>query len=206
KKTGHDLKFDAIVLARHGVTLRGLETDTMLASFLVDSSRAEHRLEDLALEHTSYKALSEEDVCGRGVKALSLADVPVEAALDYAGERADLVGQLVPRFRELLDQERLSEVYDAIERPLIPVLVAIERAGVRVDGPALAAQSQKVEQELSRRTAVIYEMVGIEFNINSPKQLAEILFDRMQLPVLKRTGASRAPSTAVEVLEELALA
>ncbi len=206
KKAGHDLKFDAIVLAQHGITLRGLETDTMIASFLLDSSRSEHRLEDLALEHTSYKALSEEDVCGRGVKALSLAEVPVEAALDYAAERADLVGQLVPRFRELLDQEQLTEVYETIERPLIPVLIAIERAGVRVDGPALAAQSQKIEQELQVRTARIFEMAGGEFNINSPKQLAEILFDRLQLPVLKRTGASRAPSTAVEVLEELALA
>ena len=205
RKTGHDLKFDAIVLARHGVTLRGLETDTMLASFLLDSSRAEHLLEDLALEHTSYKALSEEDVCGRGVKALSLADVPVEAALDYAGERADLVGQLAPRFRELLEQEQLTSVYDTIERPLIPVLIAMERAGVRIDGPALGAQSQKIEQELSQRTALIHEAAGGEFNINSPKQLAEILFDRLQLPVLKRTGASRAPSTAVEVLEELAL-
>jgi len=206
KKAGHDLKFDAIVLARHGITLRGLETDTMLASFLIDSSRSEHRLEDLALEHTSYKALSEEDVCGRGVKALSLAEVPVEAALDYACERADLVGQLAPRFRELLDQEQLREVYETIEHPLIPVLVAMERAGVRVDGPALAAQSQRIEQELALRTARIFEMADGEFNINSPKQLAEILFDKMQLPVLKRTGASRAPSTAVEVLEELALA
>ncbi|HXI29158.1 MAG TPA: 5'-3' exonuclease H3TH domain-containing protein, partial [Vicinamibacterales bacterium] len=171
RKTGHDLKFDAIVLARHGITLRGLETDTMLASFLLDSSRAEHLLEDLALEHTSYKALSEEDVCGRGVKALSLADVPVEAALDYAGERADLVGQLAPRFRELLEQEQLTPVYDTIERPLIPVLIAMERAGVRIDGPALGAQSQKIEQELSQRTALIHEAAGGEFNINSPKQL-----------------------------------
>jgi DNA polymerase-1 len=206
KKSGHDLKFDAIVLARHGVTLRGLDMDTMLASYLIDSSRSEHRLEDLALEHTSYKALSEEDVCGRGVKALSLAEVPVEAAVDYAGERADLVGQLVPRFRELLEQEQLTTVYDTLEQPLIPVLIAVERAGIRIDGPALAAQSQKVEQELARRTAQIYEMAGGEFNINSPKQLAEILFDKLQLPVLKRTGTSRAPSTAVEVLEELALA
>src|SRR5207253_333980 len=106
---------------------------------------SEHLLEDLALEHTSYKALSEEDVCGRGVKALSLAEVPVEAVLDYAAERADLVGQLVPRFRELLEQEQLTEVYETIERPLIPVLIAMERAGVRIDGPALAAQSQKIE-------------------------------------------------------------
>src|SRR5262249_37331892 len=205
KKSGHDLKFDAIVLARHGVTLRGLETDTMLASFLLDSSRAGHRLEDLALEHTSYKALSEEDVCGRGVKALSLADVPIEAALDYAGERADVVGQLAPLFRELLAQEQLTGVYDTIELPLIPVLIDIERAGVRIDGPALGPQSQTIEQDLAQRTAQIYEAAGGEFNINSPKQLAEILFDRLQLPVLKRTGASRAPSTAVEVLEELAL-
>jgi DNA polymerase I len=204
-KSGHDLKFDAIVLARHGVTLRGLDMDTMIGSYLLDASRAEHTLEDLALEHTSYKALAEEDVCGRGVKALSLGDMPVEATVDYAGERADLVGQLAPRFRELLAQEQLTSVYETIERPLIPVLVAIERAGVRIDGPALAAQSQKLEQELAQRSAQIHEMAGGEFNINSPKQLAEILFDTLKLPVLKRTGASRAPSTAVEVLEELAL-
>src|SRR5438045_1636895 len=205
KKAGHDLKFDAIVLERHGVTLRGLDTDTMVASFLLDSSRAEHLLEDLSLEHTSYKALSEEDICGRGVKAVSIADLPVEAALDYAGGRADVVGQLAPRFRELLGQEQLTAVYDTIERPLIPVLVAMERAGVRLDGPALAAQSQKIEQELTLRTAQIYEAAGGEFNINSPKQLSEILFDKLQLPVLKRTGASRAPSTAVDVPEERAL-
>src|SRR5256885_10006908 len=177
----------------------------MLASFLLDASRVEHRLEDLSLEHTSYKALSDEDVCGRGVKALSLADVPVEAVLDYAGERADLVGQLAPRFRTLLAQDQLTGVYEQIEMPLIPVLIAMERAGVRIDGAALAAQSQKIEQELAERTAQIYAMAGGEFNINSPKQLSEILFDKLQLPVLKRTGASRAPSTAVEVLEELAL-
>src|SRR5207249_9407034 len=112
--------FDAIVLARHEVTLRGLDTDTMLASYLVDATRSEHRLDDLALEHTSYKALTEEEVCGRGVKALSLADVPVEAAVDYAGERADLVGQLAPIFRELLVKERLNEVYETLELPLVP--------------------------------------------------------------------------------------
>jgi len=206
RKAGHDIKFDAIVLARHGVTLRGIDMDTMLGSFLLDSSRAEHKLEDLALEHTSYKALAEEDICGRGVKALSLADVPVEAAVDFAGERAYLVGQLAPRFSELLAQEELTGVYETIERPLIPVLVAIERAGVRIDGPSLAAQSQKLEQDLALRSAQIYEAAGGEFNINSPKQLSEILFDKLRLPVLKRTGASRAPSTAVEVLEELALA
>jgi DNA polymerase-1 len=206
KKTGHDLKFDAIVLERHGVGLCGLDLDTMLASYLIDATRSEHRLQDLALELVSYKAIAEEDVCGRGAKAVPLAEVPVEAAVDYACERADLAGQLAPIFRSQLEKDNLTAVYEHLERPLIPVLVAVERAGVRIDGAALGGQSKRVEQELARRTAQIYELAGGEFNINSPKQLAEVLFDKMQLPVLKRTGASRAPSTAVEVLEELALA
>jgi DNA polymerase-1 len=206
RKSGHDLKFDAIVLARHGVALAGLDTDTMLTSYLIDATRAEHRLEDLALEHVSYKALKEEDVCGRGARAVSLADVPVEATLDYAAERADLVGQLAPVFRQLLVKEQLERVYEELERPLIPVLVDIERAGIRIDGPALAAQSQRLDADIARRSKEIYAAAEGEFNINSPKQLAEVLFDKMQLPVLKRTGTSRAPSTAVEVLEELALA
>jgi DNA polymerase-1 len=204
-KDGHDLKFDAIVLARHGVTLGGLALDTMLASYLVDATRSAHLIEDLALEHTSYKALSAEDVCGRGAKAISLADVPVDAAVVYACERADLVGQLAPVLRGLLVGEQLAEVYATLELPLVPVLKAVERAGVRIDTAALAAQSQTVDRELAQRSATIFEMAGGEFNINSPKQLAEVLFDRLQLPVLKRTGTSKAPSTAVEVLEELAL-
>ena len=205
-KSGHDLKFDAILLKRHGVTLRGLETDTMLCSYLIDATRSEHLLEDLALEYTNYKALKEEDVCGKGAKAVSIADLPVEAALNFAAERADLVGQLTPIFSELLVKEQLADVYAQLELPLVPVLVDVESAGVRIDGPALASQSQRLEQDLARRTKDIYELAGGEFNIGSPKQLAEVLFDKMQLPVLKRTGTSRAPSTAVEVLEELALA
>jgi DNA polymerase-1 len=205
-KIGHDLKFDAIMLARHGIALRGFETDTMIVSYLLDATRSTHRLEDLALEHTSYKALTEEDVCGRGARAVSLTSLPPDAALDYAGERADLAGQLAPVLRGLLENENLTEVYRTLELPLIPVLVEVERAGIRVDAKRLASQSQKVEQELATRSAQIFELAGTEFNINSPKQLGEILFDKLQLPVLKRTGTSRTPSTAVDVLEELALA
>ena len=206
KKEGHDLKFDAIVLARHDVTLRGFDLDAMLASYLLDATRSAHLIEDLALEHSSYKALSEEDVCGKGIKALSLADIPVDAAVVYACERADLAGQLAPVLRDLLAKDALSGVYATLELPLVPVLIAVERAGVRIDTAALAAQSQTVDRELAQRSATIFEMAGGEFNINSPKQLSEVLFDRLQLPVLKRTGTSKAPSTAVEVLEELALA
>ena len=202
-KVGHDLKFDAVMLARHGVTLGGLDTDTMIASYLVDATRSAHRLEDLALEHTSYKALTEEDVCGRGAKALSLAELPPEAAIDYACERADLAGQLGPVFRDLLGKEELGEVYRTLELPLIPVLVAMERAGVRIDAQTLGGQSQHVDRELAARSAQIFELAGGEFNINSPKQLSEILFDKLQLPTLQRAGKK---STAVDVLEELALA
>src|SRR6478752_7297347 len=204
-KVGHDLKFDAIVLERHGVALRGIETDTMLASYLLDATRSSHPLEELALEHSGYKALREEDLCGRGAKAIPFAQIPAEGALDYAGERADLALQVSGTLRNLLQREELEKLYLDLERPLIPVLVAVERAGIRIDGPALSKQSTHVEQELAARSAKIFELAGQEFNINSPKQLSEILFDKLQLPALKRNAKTKTASTAVEVLEELAL-
>jgi DNA polymerase-1 len=206
QKIGHDLKFDAIVLARHGISLQGLATDAMLASYLLDATRSSHPLEELALEHAGYKALREEDVCGRGAKAVSFRAIGVDKALDYAGERADLALQLESTLLGLLEQDGLTPLYRDLEMPLIPVLVDIERAGIRVDGKALSAQSAHVEQELARRSAQIFEMAGEEFNINSPQQLSRILFDKLQLPSLKRNIKTKTASTAVEVLEELALA
>lgn len=204
-KVGHDLKFDAIVLERHGIALNGIETDTMLASYLLDATRSSHPLEDLALEHSGYKALREEDLCGRGAKAIPFAVVPPETALDYAGERADLALQLSGTLRNLLRRENLEQLYLDFELPLVPVLAAIEQAGIRIDGAALSKQATHVEQELAARSARIFELAGAEFNINSPKQLSEILFDKLQLPALKRNAKTKTASTAVEVLEELAL-
>ena len=207
-KIGHDLKFDAIVLARHGIVLQGLETDTMLASYLLDATRSSHPLEELALEHAGYKALREEDVCGRGAKAVSFAEIPVEAALDYAGERADLPLQVSATLRAALKQEQLDDLYDQLELPLIPVLVDLERAGIRVDGPALAGQSANIDRELAALATRIYEHAGEEFNIASPKKLGEILFGKLgfRTESIRRTTKTGAQSTAVEVLEELALA
>jgi DNA polymerase-1 len=205
EKSGHDLKFDTIVLARQGISLAGLGLDTMLASYLLDSTRSGHPLENTALEHLGYKALSDEDVCGRGAKAISFGELAPEAALTYAGERADLILQLTDRLRPMLAAEGLDAVYRVFERPLIPVLAAIERAGVRIDAVALASQAQHVERELAIRSDQIFERSGEAFNINSPQQLSRILFEKLQLPSLKRNVKTRTASTAVEVLEELAL-
>ncbi|HKT79642.1 MAG TPA: DNA polymerase I [Vicinamibacterales bacterium] len=203
-KSGHDLKFDTIVLARHGVTLQGLDLDTMLASYLLDATRSAHAIEMAALEHLNYKALTEDDLCGRGAKAVGIATLAPSAVLDYAGERADLALQLADRLKPLLDTAGLSGIYRELERPLIPVLADIERAGVRIDAAALGEQALHVERELAHRSAQIFTLAGGDFNINSPKQLSEILFDRLQLPMLKRNAKTKTASTAVDVLEELA--
>jgi DNA polymerase-1 len=205
RKLGHDLKFDLIVLGRHGVELAGLQFDSMLASYLLDATRPGHPLEESSLEHLGYKALTDEDVCGRGAKAIPFARVAPDALLTYAGERADLARQLSNRLSPLLVTDQLEEVYRQLEMPLIPVLAEVERAGIRIDGPALAAQSRHIEQQLAEYNAQIWALAGEQFNINSPKQLGEILFEKLKLPVLKKTGTTRSASTAVEVLEELAL-
>jgi DNA polymerase-1 len=204
-KSGHDLKFEVIVLARHGITLRGLRFDSMLASYLLDATRPGHPLEETSLEHLGYKALTEEDICGRGAKAVPFRRVSPVTLLNYAGERADLSRQLSNRLAPLLVTDQLESVYRELEMPLIPVLAQIERAGIRIDGPALAAQSRHIEEQLARSTAQIFLLAGEEFNINSPQQLGKILFEKLQLTPGKRTGKTRSQSTAAEVLEELAL-
>ena len=206
EKVGHDLKFDSIVLARHGVRLEGLGLDTMLASYLLDATRSGHPLEATALEHLGYKALTDEDLCGRGAKAIAFAELSPEAALNYAGERADLALQLADELTPMLAAHHLDVVYRDLEKPLIPVLATMEQAGVRIDGVALAAQSQHVDGELARRSAEIFEQAGEPFNIGSPQQLSKILFEKLQLPALRRNVKTKTASTAVEVLEELALA
>jgi DNA polymerase I len=205
EKIGHDLKQDVIALDREGIELRGLAFDTMLASYVLDATRAAHTLEANALEHLGYKALLEEDLCGKGAKALRLADLPPHAVIDFVGERVDLAWQIAAVLGPALDTEGLQAVYRDFEVPLIPVLADIERAGVRVDAGVLGRLSERVERDLQSRSTRIFELAGESFNINSPKQLAEILFEKLQLPVGRRTGKTKTASTAVEVLEELAL-
>jgi len=205
KKVGHALKQAAVVLAEHGVTLAGIDVDTELAAYLLDANRSEPPLEALALEHLTYKACSLEDIVGKGAKAISPATVPAASLLTWAGERADCTGQIAPLVTADMQKAALTDVYESLERPLIPVLVDLERAGVRVDASVLAGQATRMEAELEERAEKIYGLAGERFNINSPKQLGDVLFVKLQLPVAKRTGAAKTPSTAQDVLEELAL-
>ncbi len=204
-KVGHDVKRDGLVLARHGVWLRGISHDTMLASYVIDATNGDHSLDRLALDHLGYKALTEQDVCGRGAKATRVSQMTPEAILDLAGQRADLARQLASRLGPLLASAEATSVYQEMELPLVEVLVDVERAGIGIDSAVLATLSRRLEDELAAQTARIHAVAGVEFNVNSPKQLGEVLFDKLDLPTLKKTGKTRSASTAVEVLEELAL-
>src|SRR5262249_50750512 len=136
---------------------------------------------------------------------MPLSDLPAAAILKFAGERADLARQLADVLAPKLAETGLDKLFRELEMPLIPVLADIERHGVRIDQAALASQSQRIESELTARSAQIFELAGEQFNINSPKQLSVILFDKLGLPTARRTGKTKVASTAVEVLEDLAL-
>ncbi|HTV00022.1 MAG TPA: DNA polymerase I [Luteitalea sp.] len=204
-KSTHDVKALTLVLERHGLTIDGVHDDVMLASYVHDAATANHALEPLALERLGYKAMESEVMRGKGVKALPVSKVAVEMMTTWACERADITAQLATDLRTTLRDENLTGVYEDFELALVPALVAIERAGIKVDTPMLGSLATRMDGELEARASRIYEMAGMTFNINSPKQLGEVLFEKMQLPVLKRTGAQRTASTAAEVLEELAL-
>jgi DNA polymerase-1 len=204
KKVGHDLKALAIALALDSAPLAGDDVDTMLISYLVDATRSEHDLGGLALERLNYKAESRETLTGRGVKAVTLDAVPATSLLTYACECADLPLTIAPSLVEDLEQAGLANVWRDLEQPLIPVLADVERAGVRVDTAALGSLASSMQIELDDLAKRIYNLAGFEFNINSPKQLAEALFERMGLQPTKKPGKTGVVSTAQDVLEELA--
>ena len=204
RKIGHDLKRDMLWLAAHEIRLRGLELDTMIASYLLDATRTTPTVETVALEHAGYQALTADTVRGKGAKAPDFDRLPPDGVLAYACERADLPLQAAEPLRARLDQERLAELYRELEQPLIPVLADIETAGIQVATDALAAQSRRMDADLSELQSQIYTLAGEEFNINSPRQLSAILFEKLALPTRKKTGKTRAASTAAEVLEDLA--
>jgi len=204
RKVGHDLKREMLWLATHDIRLQGLELDTMIASYLLDATRATQTLETLALEYAGYQPQTAQTVRGKGPKAPDFDRLPPDGVLTYACERADLPLQVAEPLTDLLRRERLAELYRELEHPLIPVLVDIERTGVRIATDALAEQANRMDAELADLQARVFKLAGEEFNINSSQQLSAILFEKLALPTRRKTGKTRVASTSAEVLEELA--
>jgi DNA polymerase I len=204
-KVGHNLKYDMNVLANYGITLAGIGADTMLASYVLDSTAARHDMDSLALKYLSYKTIKYEDVTGKGKAQINFSEVPIEQASSYAAEDADITlrlhEHLWPRLRE---HKRMAQLYREIELPLAPVLAGMERTGVRIDVDMLRTQSGEIARRLLDLEREAHAAAGQPFNLESPKQIQEILFQKLKLPVLRKTPTGQ-PSTNEDVLAELAL-
>ena len=202
-KVGQNLKFDAHILANHGVKLAGIAHDTLLESYVYEVHER-HDLDSLAQRHLGWKTITYDEVTGKGAARIPFSEVDIQRATDYAAEDADCAlavhGALYPR---IAGDEKLSYVYREIEMPVLPVLLRMERNGVLLDGEKLEAQGHELGKELLELEQRAYQVAGQPFNLNSPKQIQEILFERRGLPVKKKTP-SGAPSTDEDVLAELA--
>ncbi|HEX9860162.1 MAG TPA: DNA polymerase I, partial [Nitrospirota bacterium] len=203
RKFGHDIKRDVILLANAGVGLAGVSFDTMVGSYLLNPGRASHSLENVTLDHLGRKPVSYADVAGSGARQAPFAEVGIDAAAGYAAGAAHAVRQLAGLLGGKLKEEGLSGLFDEVELPLISVLAEIEMNGVYVDRDYLAEMSKEIGLTLDGIVGRIYALAGAEFNINSPKQLAEILFEKLGLPPLKKTKTGY--STDEEVLTSLAV-
>jgi len=204
-KVGQHLKYDANVLANHGITLRGIHDDTMLESYVLDAAGSRHDLDTLALKYLGQRTIHFEDIAGKGAKQLTFNQVPIEQAAPYAAEDAEVTLRLHQLLSEKLDQEpALATLYRGLEIPLVSVLSRIERNGALVCRDTLAAHSQELGERILALESQAHELAGGPFNLGSPKQLGEILFNQLELPVLRKTPKG-APSTAEDVLAELAL-
>jgi len=201
-KVGHNIKYDTEILARYGVHITPVD-DTMVLSYVLDAGLHGHGLDELALRHLDHTNIKFSEVAGVGKKQVTFDLVPLEAARDYAAEDADMTLRLHDLLKPRLMVEHLSTVYETLERPLIPVLVAMEQAGIEVDPKCLKALSRDFAKRLGVLETEIQKLAGREFNVASPKQLGEILFEDMSLPGGKK-GKAGAWSTGADVLENLA--
>jgi len=203
-KIGHNIKYDAQILAHHDIAI-GPVDDTMLLSFVLDGGRHGHGMDELALLHFDHRCTKFTDVAGTGRKQVTFDYVPLSVACDYAAADADITLRLHRLLKARLIEDRMTALYETVERPLIPVVTTLERAGVLVDPDALVAMSRDFAQRMAAYEEEVHQLAGEEFNIASPKQLGEILFDRMSLPGAKKTKTG-AYKTDARVLEDLASA
>ncbi len=204
-KIGQNLKYDSHILRRYNIRLQGIANDTMLASYVLDSVATRHDMDSLSRHYLGHSPISFEDIAGKGQKQLTFNQIALEQAGPYAAEDADVTLRLHQQLRQQLNpHQQLLGVLNDIELPLVAVLVDMEQRGVQIDAPLLARQSHEIAKELQLLEQQAYDIAGESFNLSSPKQLQQILFDKLAIPPLKKTPTGQ-PSTAEDVLQELAL-
>ncbi|MEE9424080.1 MAG: DNA polymerase I, partial [Methylococcales bacterium] len=204
-KLGQNLKYDAHVLHNHGIHMRGIEHDTMLESYVLNSVATRHNMDALALTYLNRNTIHYEDIAGKGAKQIPFSQVAIEQAGPYAAEDADITLQLHQQlWPKLQAQPGLASIYQDMEISLLPVLVTMEENGVLVDSQLLLEHSKQLLQQMLELEKLAYDLADQTFNLGSPKQIQEILYDKLELPILKKTPKGQ-PSTAESVLEELAI-
>lgn len=201
-KIGQNIKYDLLVLGHYGIQVRGISFDTMIASYLLNPGKPSHGLDAISLEYLNHKTTTYKDVTGSGKKQIGFHEVEIPVAARYSGEDADITLRLKQVLEPLLRNQSLEKLFQEVEMPLMEVLAGIERTGVKIDADFLRNMSKRIDLDIRKSAVTIYELAGAEFNINSPKQLAEILFVKLQLTPTKKTKTGF--STDVDVLEELA--
>lgn len=205
RKIGQNIKYDMIVLSNYGIRLQGAVFDTMLGSYLINPSRRAHNLDQIALDYLNFKKISYEDVAGKGKSSIPFSMVSVDKAVAYACEDADITLSAYHVLNPKLEALNLKKLFDNMEIPLIPVLAKMEKAGVRVDKARLRELSERFANQLDELENKIYESAGETFNIKSSQQLGAVLFDKLNLPVKKKTKKKTGYSTDVDVLTELSI-
>ncbi len=203
KKIGQNIKYDWLVLNRHGISLEGVSFDTMVASYLINPSKRAHNLDQIALDFLDHKTISYEDVTGKGKNAMRFDQVPLDKALPYACEDADITLMAADVLKPRLEEIGVMELFEKVELPLIPVLMRMEQKGIFVDTQRLKALSKSFGFQLEQLEQEIYSLAGEKFNINSSQQLGQILFEKLNLPVQKKTKKRTGYSTDVSVLTTL---
>jgi DNA polymerase-1 len=202
KKVGQNIKYDVLVLEQYGINVKGISFDTMIASYLLNPGKPSHGLDAIALEFLNHKTTTYAEVTGTGKKQIGFSAVDVQTATRYSGEDADIALRLKHVLAPMLKEQNLADLFVNLEMPLMEVLAEMERVGVKIDAALLKSISKKLGTDITAIERSIYELAGEEFNINSPKQLSEILFTKLKLMPVKRTKTGF--STNVDVLEELA--